>query len=399
MSLGAGATRRDAALGADEFCVHEACGGCRYREFSYGEQLAVKDAAFRRALGDNGIIPDEIQEIVGSPGILAYRNKMEYTFGDEFKGGELTLGMHRRKSFMSVVTTDHCRLVCGDFNRVLAATLLFAKEMGYSAYNKKTHTGLLRNLVVRKGVRTGQLLINLVTSSQGAIDGDAFVRMLLALDLESRVVGILHCVNDNKADFVRGEERRLLYGGDSYSEEIMGLSFRVSAFSFFQTNVEAVERLYEMALSWIPDMADKTVFDLYCGAGTITQAAAARGARLAVGVELVPETVLAAAENAELNGLKNCRFVEGDVLAVLDGLCERPDVIILDPPRAGVHPKVLRRILDYHVKTIVYISCNPGSLADNLAAMREHYSVTRARAFDNFPFTAHTEAAVLLESV
>jgi tRNA/tmRNA/rRNA uracil-C5-methylase (TrmA/RlmC/RlmD family) len=179
----------------------------------------------------------------------------------------------------------------------------------------------------------------------------------------------------------------------------MGLSFRVSAFSFFQTNVEAVERLYRAALSWIPDMAGKTVFDLYCGAGTITQAVAARGARLAVGVEILPEAALAAAENAKLNGLKNCRFIEGDVLAVLDGLCERPDVIILDPPRAGIHPKALRRILDYRVKTIVYISCNPSSLADNLTVMREQYIVTRARAFDNFPFTAHTEAAVLLESV
>jgi tRNA/tmRNA/rRNA uracil-C5-methylase (TrmA/RlmC/RlmD family) len=198
---------------------------------------------------------------------------------------------------------------------------------------------------------------------------------------------------------VRGEERRLLYGEDFYLEEIMGLSFRVSAFSFFQTNVEAVERLYETALSWIPDIAEKTVFDLYCGAGTITQAAAARGAGLAVGVELVPEAVRAATENAGLNGLANCRFIGGDVLDVIGGLEGRPDVIILDPPRAGIHPKALCRIVDCRAKTVVYISCNPVSMADNLAYMSESYVVKRARAFDNFPFTAHTEAVALLESV
>jgi 23S rRNA (uracil-5-)-methyltransferase RumA len=385
--------------GADVFCVHETCGGCRYRELSYEEQLAAKGDAFRRALEDKGIIPEEFLEIAGSPRILAYRNKMDYTFGDEFKGGPLTLGMHRRKSFMSVITVDRCRLVDEDFNSVLAGTLSFAADRGYTAYNKKSHAGLLRNLVVRKGVRTGQLLINLVTSSQGDIDAPAFARAMLSLATESRIVGVMHCVNDNPADFVRGEERRLLYGDDYYFEEVMGLTFKVSAFSFFQTNVEAAERLYETALSWVPDMAEKKVFDLYCGAGTVTQAAAARGARLAAGVEIVPEAVAAATENAELNGLANCRFIEGDVLSVLDRLGERPDVIILDPPRAGVHPKALRKIVDCRANIIVYISCNPNSLAENLVSMRESYAVKRIRAFDNFPFTAHTEAVALLESV
>jgi 23S rRNA (uracil-5-)-methyltransferase RumA len=393
---------RTEAVGADCHCAHAECGGCRHRGIPYAEQLAIKDAAFRRALDEKGIAPRELLGIAGSPRAFAYRNKMEYTFGDEYKGGPLTLGMHRRKRFMSVLTTDRCRLVDEDFNRVLDAVLRFSLERGYAAYNKKTHLGLLRNLVVRKGVRTGQLLINLVTSSQGDIDGRAFVETLLSLATEGRVAGVLHSVNDNPADFVRGEERRLLFGNDCYMEEIMGLSFKVSAFSFFQTNVEAAEALYETALSWIPDIAEKTVFDLYCGAGTITQAAAARGAGLAVGVEIVPEAVAAARENAERNGLKNCRFLEGDVLAVLEALAEtgeRPDAILLDPPRAGVHPKALRRILDRRAQTIVYISCNPSSLADNLTSMREHYEVKRVRAFDNFPFTDHTEAVALLERI
>jgi 23S rRNA (uracil-5-)-methyltransferase RumA len=388
-----------ADAGAAGFCAHEFCGGCRYRDISYAEQLAVKDAAFRRALDEAGVEPGELLETVGSPRVFAYRNKMDYTFGDEYKGGELTLGMHRRKSFMSVITTDRCRLVDEDFNRVLAAVLRFSKGMGYAAYNKKTHVGLLRNLIVRKGARTGRILANLVTSSQGGVDGDALTRALLSLDLDGRVTGVMHCINDNPADLARGEERRLLHGDDYYTEELMGLSFKVSAFSFFQTNVEAAEALYETALSWIPDIAGKTVFDLYCGAGTIAQSAAKRGAGLAVGVELVPEAAAAAAENAALNGLGNCRFIEGDVLDVMDGLVERPDVIILDPPRAGVHPKALRKIVGYGAGTIVYISCNPNSMADNLAAMRERYHVRRAQAFDNFPFTGHTEAVALLEAI
>jgi 23S rRNA (uracil-5-)-methyltransferase RumA len=393
-------SRGGAALsGAGDICAHAHCGGCRYRELPYAEQLAIKEAAFQRALDERGICPDELLAIAGSPRVFAYRNKMEYSFGDESKGGELTLGMHKRKQFMSVITTDRCRLVDEDFNRVLAATLRFARERGYAAYNKKTHLGLLRNLVVRKGVRTGQLLINLVTSSKGQIDGPALTETLLSLALESRVAGVLHSINDNPADSVRGEERRFLFGRDYYLEEIMGLTFKVSAFSFFQTNVEAAEALYETALSWVPDIAEKTVFDLYCGAGTLTQAAAARGAGLAVGVEIVPEAVAAARENAALNGLTNCRFLEGDVLAALDGLSQRPDVILLDPPRAGLHPKALQRILDCRAQTLVYISCNPNSMADNLALMRARYRVKRIKPVDNFPFTAHTEVAALLEPV
>jgi 23S rRNA (uracil-5-)-methyltransferase RumA len=393
----AGGARTGAQTGEGNICAHEGCGGCRYGGIPYAEQLAIKEAAFRRLLEEKGIVPQEYLDIVGSPRIFAYRNKMEYSFGDEVKGGELTLGMHRRRSFMSVITTDRCRLVDEDFNRILAAVLRFSKERGYTAYNKKTHTGLLRNLVIRKGVRTGQLLINLVTSSQGDVDGDALCGMLRALALESRIVGVLHSVNDNPGDFVRSETRRLLCGDDCYTEEIMGLSFRVSAFSFFQTNIEAVERLYETAIAWIPDIAEKTVFDLYCGAGAITQAAAARGAGLAVGVELVHEAVVAATENASLNGLKNCRFSEGDVLEVIGRLDEKPDVIILDPPRAGVHPKALQKIVDCRARTVVYISCNPSSLTDNLVFMRDRYAVKRVQAFDNFPFTDHTEAVALLE--
>jgi 23S rRNA (uracil-5-)-methyltransferase RumA len=297
---------------------------------------------------------------------------------------------------MSVLTTDHCLLVHEDFNRILAATLRFARERGYAPYHKKRHTGLLRNLVVRRGQRTRELLVNLVTSSQGEIDGEAFAERLLSLDLEGRFAGILHTTNDGVADFIRREECRALRGGSFYMEELMGLRFKVGAFSFFQANVEAVERLYKTAISWLPGLAGKRVFDLYCGAGTITQALA-RSAGQVTGVELVAEAAEAARENARMNGLENCRFINEDVLTALDGLAEAPDVVVLDPPRAGIHPKALPKIMKFKAGIILYISCNPKSLSADLSALRESYAVRRIAAFDNFPFTDHTEAAALLE--
>jgi 23S rRNA (uracil-5-)-methyltransferase RumA len=323
---------------------------------------------------------------------------MDYTFGDERKGGEMTLGMHKRGSFLSVLTTDRCLLVDGDFNKLLAATLAFSKEMGYTAYNKKSHMGLLRNLVVRKGARTGELLANLVTSSQGEIDGNALTRALLSLSLDGRLAGVLHTINDRAADFVYCDELRTLFGNSHYMEEMLGLKFKVNAFSFFQTNAEAAERLYETALSWAGALEGETALDLYCGAGTITQALALKAAR-AVGVDMSPDAVASATANAKLNGLGNCSFIEGDVSEALDRLSqERPGLIVVDPPRAGIHRKALEKIIGFGARRLIYISCNPLSLAGNLSALREAYRVVRLQAFDNFPHTAHVECMALMTS-
>jgi 23S rRNA (uracil-5-)-methyltransferase RumA len=187
-----------------------------------------------------------------------------------------------------------------------------------------------------------------------------------------------------------------LWGRDYYMEELLGLKFKVSAFSFFQTNILAIEKLYTEALALIREPEGKTVFDLYCGTGTITQTLALRAGK-AIGVEIVEEAVEAARENAKLNGLENCEFIAGDVLKVLDDLVEKPDVIVLDPPRVGVHPKALEKIVNYGVKQIVYISCNPKTLVENLSFMQYYgYQVKTVKAFDNFPNTKHIESVVLL---
>lgn len=380
-----------------EICKHnEYCGGCMYQETPYEEQLKIKEQEVLRLLEKKEIHPVQVLPIQPGPCQLRYRNKMEYTFGDMEKGGEMTLGMHRKKHFMSIVTVDECQLVHEDFNKVLRATLDFCQQQGYSFYHKKSHRGLLRHLIVRRGVHTGELLVNLVTSTEPGFDEEAYVALLQSLDLEHQLVGILRTFNDRLADAVYCEELNVLWGRDYYMERIMGLDFKVSAFSFFQTNVEAVEHLYSYAVDLIDDFSGKVAFDLFCGTGTITQTLAKK-ARKAVGVELVEEAVEAARANAALNGLDNCEFIAGDVFEVLEKVEEKPQVIVVDPPRVGISPKALDKIISYDVKQIVYISCNPKSLVENLYYLQYYgYEVTSLKPFDNFPNTKHTECVCLL---
>lgn len=377
------------------------CGGCSYQGVPYEEQLKNKEGETKSLLDRKDIRYGEFIEIEPAPDRFGYRNKMEYTFGDMEKGGPMTLGMHRKKHFMSIVTVDECQLVHEDFNRVLRAVLDFVSSRGYSHYHKKTHKGLMRHLILRRGVRTGELLVNVVTSSEEGFDEEAFTSMILSLPLENRVAGVLRTINDRLADAVYCDELRVLYGRDYYEEEIMGLKFKVSAFSFFQTNVEAVEKLYSYAIGLIDDFESKKVFDLYCGTGTISQAMA-KSAGEVVGIEIVEEAVRAAEENAAYNGIENCRFISGDVFEVLDSLPEneKPDVIVVDPPRVGISANALDKIIGYGVDQIVYISCNPKSLAENLYYMQYYgYEVRSIKPFDNFPGTKHVECVVLMSRV
>ncbi|MBQ4505786.1 MAG: 23S rRNA (uracil(1939)-C(5))-methyltransferase RlmD [Firmicutes bacterium] len=373
------------------------CGGCSYQGVPYEDQLKNKAGEAMRAFSDCGLDPALISSINAAPERYHYRNRMDYTFGNEYKDGPTILGLHRKKSFMSVTDCSRCNIVHPDFNKILLSTLSFCLSKGYSHYNKKTHSGLLRNLILRRGVRTGELLVNIVTCSDPGFDEEGFAKHILSIPLEGRVCGILRTINDNIADAVIPEELRLLYGRDSYEEIVLGLRFTVSAFSFFQTNVAAAERLYSDALSMIPGIEGKTVYDLYCGTGTISQAMALKAGKV-IGVEIVEDAVRAAEENAALNKLDNCSFIAGDVLNVLDGIREKPNIIVMDPPRSGVHPKALSKILSYGVPEILYISCNPKTMAENLRAARlSGYSTDEVSLYDNFPFTKHTEALCLLK--
>ena len=380
-----------------ELCPHrEFCGGCIHQGTAYSEQLKEKEKEVLRLLQDKGVTPEKIDPIEGCPSAFCYRNKMEYTFGDFVKDGEMTLGMHRKKNFMSIVTVDNCQLVDPDFNIILKAVLDFSVEKGYTFYHKRSHSGLLRNLIIRKGIRTGELLVNIVTTSEEGFDEDKFTKMLLSLTLDNEIVGVLRTYCDSLADAVVPDSLKTLYGRDYYMEKLLGLDFKVSAFSFFQTNVEAAERLYTEALALVDSFEGKKAFDLYCGTGTISQVLALK-AREVLGIELVEEAVDAATENAALNGLDNCRFIAGDVFKVLNEVSDKPDVIVVDPPRVGIQPKALDKIISYGVKEIVYISCNPKTLAENLRYLDYYgYKCKYLKPFDNFPMTKHTECIALL---
>ena len=379
-------------------CSHYAlCGGCTYQTMRHEEELRLKERQVKRLLENAGICVQSWEGIVPAPSETGYRNKCEFSFGDEEKDGDLALGMRKRMSYYEVVTLKDCNIVDADYLRIIEGTLQFFQERKVPFYHKARHDGSLRHLVVRKGAATGEILINLVTSSEVPFSVEEFKDMLLGLELDGSVCGILHSVNDGLADVVKSDEMRLLYGRDFFMEKLFDLEFKVSVYSFFQTNSAGAEKLYSIVKEFAGDVADKTVFDLYCGTGTIGQIMAEAGSKKVIGIELIEEAVVAANENAKRNHLENCTFLAGDVLKMVDELKERPDLIIVDPPRDGIHPKAIGKIIAFGAPEIVYVSCKPTSLARDLEIFQqEGYQVDRVKLMDMFPRTVHVETVVLL---
>ena len=413
------------------------CGGCTYISLPYEEQLAIKEAQVKKLLDsvlDRQEEAWEFQGIKGSPAQYEYRNKMEFSFGDAYKDGPLSLGMHKRGSFYDIVSVSDCQIVDEDYRKILVMTQEHFKDCSF--YHRLRHEGFLRHLLVRKAKKTGQILVALVTTSEGIsnVPGEdvyhyeallenqngieqknpdssliaAYVQKdheqlveewkenLLAMELHGTMTGILHIINDSVADVVQSDETTVLYGKGYFYEELLGLKFQITPFSFFQTNSLGAEVLYETARGYVGETKDKVVFDLYSGTGTISQIIAPV-AKKVVGVEIVEEAVGAAKENAEANGLHNCEFIAGDVLKVIDEITEKPDLIILDPPRDGIHPKALDRIINFGVDHLVYISCKPTSLVRDLVILQERgYKLERAVAVDMFPATANCETVAKL---
>ena len=371
------------------------CGGCRYQNLSYEQQLELKKRQVEELIEKNGLSFD-IENIYGSPITEGYRNKMEFTFGDEEKDGPLALGMHKKNSFYDIVTLDDCRIVDPDFNVLLQAILKYFKEKGETYFHKIRHEGFLRHLVMRRSVKTGDILINLVTTTQSQLDESEFVNMILAQKIDGKVVGILHTLNDNLADVVQSDETKTLYGQDYFYEYLYNMRFKISPFSFFQTNTLGAEVLYDQVREYVGETKDKLIYDLYSGTGTIAQMLAPVASKV-VGVEIVEEAVEAAKKNAVDNHLDNCEFIAGDVLKVVDNLTKKPDILVLDPPRDGIHPKALTKIINFNVDEMVYVSCKPTSLMRDLLVFREAgYEVKRCCLVDMFPGTVHVETVVLL---
>ena len=382
-------------------CPHfGACGGCTYQSLPYECQLHMKEEQVK-AMMDEAVNGDYVWEGVSpSPAISEYRNKMEFSFGDEYKDGPLALGMHKRGSYHDIDNEPECQIVDQDFRKILTCTLECASESGLPYYHKMRHDGYFRHLLVRKAVKTGQIFVDLVTTTESdTFDMKKWAEALQNLELKGSIAGILHTSNDSLADVVKDEGTEIIYGQNYFYEELLGLKFKITPFSFFQTNSLGAEVLYEKAREYIGDTKDKVVFDLYSGTGTIAQILAPVAKKVVRG-DIVEEAVEAAKENAALNGLDNCSFWAGDVLKVIDELGEVPDLIMLDPPRDGVHPKALEKICNFGVDRLVYIACKPTSLARDLEMLQGRgYRVERIACIDLFPSTVHVETVVLMSKV
>lgn len=387
-------------------CPHaDVCGGCNYQTLSYEAELMLKAQQLQRLYKNAGFSLD--MGLRRSPRPLAYRNKMEYTFGDQEKGGPLTLGLHRPGHFYEITPTPHCQIVPPDFNTLRGAVQAYARAAGWTYYHRAAKTGALRHLVLRASLTTRELMLNLVTTSDFTLSDEeqrAFVAMLHAQPLAFRIRSIFHTVNDGLADVVQPDTLTLWDGDPFIEEKLFDLTFEVGPFSFFQPNVPGAIELYKKAVALAGDLTGKTVYDLYSGTGTLAQimakGAMAKGAQRVIGVEIVEEAVEKARAAAEKNGIRNVKFVAADVLAELSRLAatgERPDVVMLDPPRQGVHASAIAHIINAAPARIVYISCNPTTQVRDLALFQAGgYRVVEGQGFDQFPRTKHVETVVLM---
>jgi 23S rRNA (uracil1939-C5)-methyltransferase len=378
-------------------CAHfPECGGCRFQDLAYEAQLASKEDQVRDALQRIGGFADApLEPILGADSPFHYRNKLEYSFTQGAEGADL--GLHRAGRWDEVLPVERCWLTTDVGNAIRNAVRDWAREERLTAYDQSSHEGFLRHLVVREGRNTGQALVMLVTAPGKIPDPEHFVECLRRFP---EVRSIHHGVNDRPAEVTRDLPTRLLWGEEAIEEELCGLRFRVSPSAFLQTNTSMAERLYGLAAEYAALTGGETVYDLYCGTGTIGLVLA-RDALTVWGVESSEEAVARAIDNATLNGIANAAFFAGDVARSLDELHGRsgdPDVVVVDPPRAGLSNRAVRHIGKLAPRRIVYVSCNPTTLAGNVKefASEWSYRLERVRPVDMFPHTPHVEAVALL---
>ena len=396
-----------------DICKHFGrCGGCSYLDIPYPQELAQKQAALIEILGPYGSL---LEGVIPAPFPKGYRNKMEFAFGDDGKDGHLALGIRKRRSFYEVATVEDCQLIPNDFRKIALHVQSFFREVGETFFHRKRHTGNLRHLVLRRGEFTGEILICLSTTSKLETELAHFVSGLLELNLDGTIVGILHSTNDGVADVVKDDNINILWGQDHFSERLTitpqnklpasnqgasqyELDFTISAFSFFQTNSAGAQVLYGVVKDMAARMAS-LAYDLYCGTGTIALVLSSDIGKV-IGIELNASAIKAAQENGRLNGITNCEFFAGDVSEVLENNAfkEQPDVVVVDPPRNGLHPKALAKLIALSPPSIVYVACKPESLARDMAALADaRYQPMQAVGVDMFPRTPHVEVVALLQ--
>jgi 23S rRNA (uracil1939-C5)-methyltransferase len=378
-------------------CAHfPACGGCRFQDLGYESQVATKEQWVRDSLQRlAGIADVPLEPIVPAASQFHYRNKMEYSFSQTENGP--TLGLHKAGRWDEVLQIDKCWLASDVGNAIRNRMREWAVEEKLPGYDQETHEGYLRHLVIREGRNTGQALVQLVTARGERFDRERLIEVLTEFP---EVRSIHWAVNPGVAE-VTNLPTELLWGEDAIEEEIGGLRFRVRPNAFLQTNTEMATQLYALAREYAGLTGGETVYDLYCGIGTIGLSMAAK-AMTVWGIEISEESVACAIENSELNGIGNAAFFAGNVGEVLDDLRKRagdPDVVVVDPPRAGLAGKALKRLGEIGAPRVVYVSCNPTTLAGDLKRLSEDYGyrLVKARPLDMFPHTPHVECVALLE--
>ena len=387
-------------MSMNQLCRHFGqCGGCSFQDIPYEQQLAQKDARVRELLGAS-IDADAIHPIQPSPSTVYYRNKMEYTLSRDMDSQVIVCGLHRTDRRKQIVDMKECLLFSEDVPALAEAVCGWANERGYSFFSTWSHKGFLRYMVVRKTHSTRELMVNIVTTSQDQPDTAALLDRLTGLKTAYTLKSVYHTVSDATSDAVVPENVRLLWGQERLTERIQGLTFTISPFTFFQVNPAALEEFYPCLKEQAGLQSDDVVLDLYCGIGTIGLQLAPR-CKYVWGVEAVEDSVRDAFANAAANGIANISFMAGDTRRILHeqetAWQGKVNVVVVNPPRSGISPRVVNRIINLNARRIVYSSCNIGSMAADLRLLNERYRPSFVKPFDFFPHTRHFEVLAILD--
>lgn len=392
------------------FCSHVPyCGGCLWQRVRYEKQLEWKECLVRETLEHlGGLNASTVRPITPSPQRVYYRNKMEFAFSARrwFRPDEIAqeqelkrdcgLGLHVKGHFDRVFNLEECYLESREAVEILKLVREFCGRSGLPAYDIKGKEGFWRFLVIREGKRTNQRMVHLITTSNGGAT-EKVEALGLILKTSGMVTTFVHSTNDSLSQVAFGESSRVLFGSGYIEEKLEGFRFRISPNSFFQTNPYGAEILYQKILQCAGLTGNETVWDLYCGTGSISLFVAPY-ARRVVGIELLEEAVADAYVNMELNNIENCTFIVGDIKDLIKQLeTEVPDVVITDPPRAGMNPRVVRYLKGLRARRLIAVSCNPATLARDLAMLADEYRLLEVYPFDLFPHTPHIECVALLE--
>lgn len=380
--------------------------GNKFENIPYEEEIKIKSEIINKLYKEINWNKDIKLNL--SPIVKEYRNKMEYTFGDEYKDGPLILGMHKTGKFYEIAEHSGGSIANEDFDKIRSFTQDYFRERGLKHHHKTRHTGELKFFVIRYSFYENELMINLVTNSSEKITDELlkdYAQKIFNINLKGKITSFYHTISDSISDAIKPDKIIKIAGKDYLTEKINGLLFRISPFSFFQPNPKGAENLYNKALEFAGNIENKKVYDLYSGTGTISQIFAKKANKV-IGVEIVEEAVEKARENSKLNNLNNTEFIAEDVLMELDKLREKqelegsPDIIVVDPPRAGIHSDAIKKIISTKANTIVYISCNPVTQVEDLKIfIEEGYRIEKIEAFDQFPRTMNVETVALLSKL